>query len=148
MASVNKVILVGNLGRDPEVRFAPEGGGKVVTLSVATSEQWKDRDSGEYKERTEWHRVVVFNAHFCDVCEKFLKKGSRIYVEGQLHTRKWKDLEGTENKIKEIVIRYKGEITILDRPGGGPVDGVKDEKQPFAPPAASAQDVFDDEIPF
>ena len=117
--SVNKVILVGNLGRDPEVRFNPEGG-KIVTLSVATSETWKDKTSGERRDRTEWHRVVVFNDKLAEVSEKYLKKGSKVYLEGQLQTRKWTDQQGQERYTTEVILgRYRGEMTMLDARTGG-----------------------------
>lgn len=112
--SVNKVILVGNLGRDPESRSTQDGM-KIVQLSVATSESWKDKTSGERKEKAEWHRVVVFNERLADVAEKYLRKGSKIYVEGQLATRKWTDKDGAEKYTTEIVLsRFKGELTMLD----------------------------------
>ena len=117
--SVNKVILVGNLGRDPEVRFA-QSGSKIVNMSVATSESWKDKTSGERKEKTEWHRVVIFNERLADVAEKYLKKGSKVYLEGALQTRKWTDKEGAEKYTTEVVIdRFRGELTMLDTKGGG-----------------------------
>ncbi|NVJ90734.1 MAG: single-stranded DNA-binding protein [Methylocystaceae bacterium] len=118
--SVNKVILVGNLGRDPEVRFTNDGA-KIVNLSIATSESWKDRQSGERRERTEWHRVVIFNERLADVAERFLRKGSTIYLEGALQTRKWTDQSGVEKYTTEIVLqRYRGELTMLGgRSGGG-----------------------------
>jgi single-strand DNA-binding protein len=107
--SVNKVILIGNLGRDPEVRFNQEGGGKIVTLSVATSESWKDKTSGERRDRTEWHRVVVFNDKLAEVAEKYMKKGSKVYLEGQLQTRKWTDQQGQERYTTEVILgRYRG----------------------------------------
>lgn len=121
--SINKVILVGNLGRDPEVRMTQEGT-KIVNLSVATSEQWKDRDTQERKERTEWHRVVIFNERLADVADKYLRKGSKIYVEGQLQTRKWTDQNGQEKYTTEIVIsRFRGEITMLDTVRGPNANG-------------------------
>ncbi len=118
--SVNKVILIGNLGRDPEVRHAQDGT-KIVNLNLATSESWKDRNSGDRKEKTEWHRVVIFNDRIADVAERYLKKGSKVYVEGALQTRKWTDQSGVEKYSTEIVIsRFKGELTLLDgREGGG-----------------------------
>src|SRR5579859_1677464 len=124
--SVNKVILVGNLGKDPEIRTTNDGT-KVASLSVATSETWKDRNSGERKERTEWHRVVVFNDRLVDVVERFLKKGSKVYVEGALQTRKWTDNTGQERYTTEVVLqKFRGELTMLDgRQGGG--DGDMDE---------------------
>jgi len=122
--SVNKVILVGNLGRDPEVRNSPEGG-KIVTLSVATSESWKDKASGERRDRTEWHRVVVFNDKLAEVSEKFLKKGSKVYLEGQLQTRKWTDQQGQEKYTTEVVLgKFRGELTMRDTRGSG---GVEDQ---------------------
>lgn len=117
--SVNKVILVGNLGRDPEVRFA-QSGSKIVNMSVATSESWKDKQTGERKEKTEWHRIVIFNERLADVAEKYLKKGSKVYLEGALQTRKWTDKEGAEKYTTEVVIdRFRGELTMLDTKGGG-----------------------------
>lgn len=118
--SVNKVILVGNLGKDPEVRSTQDGS-KIVNLTLATSETWNDRASGERKEKTEWHRVVVFNDRVADVAERFLKKGAKIYVEGALQTRKWTDQQGLERYSTEVVIgRFNGQLTMLDgRSGGG-----------------------------
>lgn len=131
MSSVNKVILVGNLGRDPEVR-AFQNGGRVANLSLATSESWKDKNSGERKERTEWHRVVVFNEGLVGVCEKYLSKGSKVYIEGQIETRKFTDNSGDERYTTEIVLRpFRSEIVMLgdksegrepDPPGGGDLD--------------------------
>jgi single-strand DNA-binding protein len=118
--SVNKVILVGNLGKDPEVRSTQDGS-KIVNLTLATSETWNDRASGERKEKTEWHRVVIFNDRVADVAERFLKKGAKIYVEGSLQTRKWTDQGGQERYTTEVVIgRFNGALTMLDtRSGGG-----------------------------
>jgi len=118
--SVNKVILVGNLGRDPEIRSF-QNGGKVCNLSLATSENWKDKNSGERKERTEWHRVAIFNEGLVRVCEQYLRKGSKVYLEGQLETRKWQDQNGQDKYSTEIVLRgYGGTLTMLDgREGGG-----------------------------
>ena len=120
--SVNKVILVGNLGRDPEVKSMQDGR-SLVNMSVATSETWRDRNSGERKERTEWHRVVIFNDKLAEVAQKFLKKGAKIYLEGQLTTRKWTDQSGQERYTTEVVIpRFGGTLTMLDgRSGGGEV---------------------------
>lgn len=116
--SVNKVILVGNLGKDPEVRNTQDGR-KVVNLSLATSESWRDK-SGERKEKTEWHRVVIFNDHLAEVAEKFLKKGSKVFLEGQLQTRKWTDQSGTEKYSTEVVLqKYRGELTLLDGKANG-----------------------------
>ena len=118
--SVNKVIIVGNLGRDPEVRSFPNGG-KVVNLNIATSETWRDKASGERKERTEWHRVAIFNEALGKIAEQYLKKGSTVYLEGQLETRKWQDQSGAERYTTEVVLRqFRGELTLLGgRDGGG-----------------------------
>src|SRR5271167_352226 len=116
--SVNKVILVGNLGRDPEVRNTQDGN-KIVNLALATSETWNDRQSGERKEKTEWHRIVIFNDRVADVAEKYLKKGAKIYVEGSLQTRKWTDQGGQERYTTEVVIgRFNGQLTMLDGRAG------------------------------
>ena len=121
--SVNKVILLGNLGRDPEVRTAQDGS-KIVSFSVATSEYWKDKNSGERKDRTEWHRVVVFNTNLAEVCEKYLHKGSKVYLEGQLQTRKWQDQNGVEKYTTEVVIpRFRGELSLMDSRSDGAADG-------------------------
>ena len=136
--SVNKVTILGNLGRDPEVRAAQDGS-KIVSFSVATTESWKDKVSGEKKDKTEWHRVVVFNPNLAVVCEKYLHKGSKVYLEGQLQTRKWQDKDGTERYTTEIVIpRFRGELTLLDSRDG--------EDIPVGADAASP--VLDDDIPF
>lgn len=120
--SVNKVILVGNLGRDPEVRHSPDGG-RIVNLSVATSESWKDKSSGERKDKTEWHRVVIFNDKLGEIAEKYLQKGSKVFLEGQLQTRKWTDQSGQEKYTTEVVLsRYRGELTLLDNKGGASGD--------------------------
>jgi len=116
--SVNKVILVGNLGKDPEVRNTQDGS-KIVNLSLATSETWNDRATGERKERTEWHRVAIFNERLAEVAEKYLRKGSKVYIEGSLQTRKWTDQQGQERYTTEVVLgRYRGELTMLDGRGG------------------------------
>ncbi len=161
--SVNKVILVGNLGRDPEVR-STQSGGKIVNLNIATSESWKDKSTGDRQEKTEWHRVVIFNDRLGEVAERYLKKGSKVYVEGQLQTRKWTDKEGQERYTTEVVIgRFKGELTLLDSRGGsGASDmgaGGGDEPAPSRAPAGGkasggggpswdAPADLDDEIPF
>ena len=157
--SVNKVILVGNLGRDPEVRFA-QSGSKIVNMSVATSESWKDKQTGERKEKTEWHRIVIFNERLADVAEKYLKKGSKVYLEGALQTRKWTDKEGTEKYSTEVVIdRFRGELTMLDTKGGGGGGYSSDEPPPAESPsegrsggakggAKKGGGDLDDEIPF
>jgi len=117
--SVNKVIIVGNLGRDPESR-AFQNGGKVVNLRIATSETWKDKMSGERKEKTEWHSVAIFNEGLANVAEKFLRKGSKVYIEGSLQTRKWQDQQGQDKYSTEIVLQgFNSVLTMLDGPGGG-----------------------------
>jgi single-strand DNA-binding protein len=117
--SVNKVILVGNLGRDPEVRRMQDGR-PVVNLSVATSDSWRDKATGERREKTEWHRVVIFNENLCRIAEQYLKKGSKVYLEGSLQTRKWQDQQGQDKYTTEVVIQgFNGQITMLDRAGGG-----------------------------
>jgi single-strand DNA-binding protein len=125
--SVNKVIIVGNLGRDPEVRSFPNGG-KVVNLRIATSENWRDKTSGERKERTEWHSVAIFNEALGKIAEQYLKKGSTVYIEGQLETRKWQDQSGADRYTTEVVLRqFRGEMTLLGgRDGGG--SGASDDR--------------------
>ena len=147
--SVNKVILVGNLGKDPEVRRTQEGS-PIVHLSVATSESWRDKNSGERKEKTEWHRVVIFNENIAKVAEQYLKKGAKVYIEGQLQTRKWQDQSGVDKYTTEVVVpRFNGQLTMLDTRGGGGGGGGRD----FGGPpddmggGGSAPDL-DDEIPF
>ena len=117
--SVNKVILIGNLGRDPESRSF-QNGGKVVNLRIATSDSWKDKSSGERKEKTEWHSVAIFNEGLANVAEKYLRKGSKVYVEGQLQTRKWQDQSGQDRYSTEVVLQgFNSVLTMLDGPGGG-----------------------------
>jgi single-strand DNA-binding protein len=162
--SVNKVILVGNLGRDPEVRRLGDGN-PVVNLRLATSESWKDKASGERKEKTEWHSVVIFNENLARVAEQYLKKGSKVYIEGQLQTRKWTDQQGVEKYNTEVVLqRFRGELTILDSRGGGASEHGDDEgfgqtspmeRRPAATAGAanggaakSRYTDIDDEIPF
>ena len=144
--SVNKVILVGNLGKAPEVRRMTSGD-PVVNLSVATSESWRDKASGERKEKTEWHRVVIFNKNLAEVAEKYLRKGSKVYVEGQLQTRKWTDKDGAEKYSTEVVLQnFRGELTMLDgRNGGGEGGGGRGAGET---PASFQRDEMDDEIPF
>ena len=121
--SVNKVIIIGNLGRDPEIRTF-QNGGKVCNLAIATSESWKDKQSGERKERTEWHRISIFNEGLVRIAEQYLRKGSKVYIEGQLETRKWTDQQGVEKYATEIALRpFRGELTMLDSPGGGQSSG-------------------------
>ncbi|HSR56273.1 MAG TPA: single-stranded DNA-binding protein [Alphaproteobacteria bacterium] len=150
--SVNKVILVGNLGRDPEVRSTQDGA-KIVQLSLATSESWKDRATGERRERTEWHRVVIFNERLADVAEQYLRKGSKIYVEGQLQTRKWQDKEGMDRYTTEVVLgRFRGELTMLDSrassEGGGYGGSGGGSSEPVPAGAGGGAPDLDDEIPF
>ncbi len=165
--SVNKVILVGNLGRDPEVRRL-NSGEPVVNLRIATSETWKDKGSGERKEKTEWHSVVIFNENLARVAEQYLKKGTKVYVEGQLQTRKYQDSQGQERYSTEVVLqRYRGELTILDSRGAGASEDADEpgqvarggdrggdfgrqaplerERRPAAPPKYAD---LDDDIPF
>ncbi|KKC32403.1 single-stranded DNA-binding protein [Devosia psychrophila] len=124
--SVNKVILVGNLGADPEIRNLPSGG-KVVNLSVATSENWKDKNTGERREKTEWHRVVIFSEGLARVAESYLKKGSKVYLEGQLQTRKWQDQSGADKYSTEIVLQgFNSNLTLLDGRGDGEGAGAGD----------------------
>ena len=168
--SVNKVILVGNLGRDPEVRNTQDGA-KIVNLSIATSERWKDRNTGEPREKTEWHRVVIFNENLGRVAEQYLRKGSSVYLEGQLQTRKWTDQQGAEKYTTEVVLqRYRGELTLLggrnEGAGGGYGDSMGGSSYgggqpamsqggmgggspaPASPPPMHGGDVVDDDIPF
>ncbi len=157
--SVNKVILIGNLGRDPEVRFSQDGN-KIVNMSVATSETWNDRASGERRERTEWHRIVVFNDRIADVAEKYLKKGSKVYIEGQLQTRKWQGQDGQDKYTTEVVLgRFRGELTMLDTRGGGGGGGGgggdygggggdTGAEPDYAAPGGGGADDLDDDIPF
>jgi len=169
--SVNKVILVGNLGRDPEVRYT-QSNQKIVHLAVATSERWRDKMSGEQREKTEWHRVVIFNENLADVAERYLSKGRSVYLEGQLQTRKWTDQSGVEKYTTEVVIqRFRGELVLLGGGGGGGGDMISDDRgsygspdddhggrpaAPARPPAqrqqgsgrSSTADELDDDIPF
>ncbi len=150
--TVNKVILIGNLGRDPEIRTTQDGT-RICHLSVATTDTWKDRNTGERRERTEWHRVVIFNDRLADVAEKYLRKGSKVYLEGSLQTRKWTDQSGQERYTTEVVLqRYRGEMTMLDTRGGGGGDfgggdyGGGGGGGPA--PGGESRGDLDDEIPF
>ena len=166
--SVNKVILVGNLGRDPEVRRTGAGD-PVVSFSVATTESWRDKASGERKDRTEWHNVVIFNDNLGKIAEQYLKKGAKVYLEGQLQTREYTDKDGNQRKVTEVVLqRFRGELTLLDSRGRG--EGAGDDRGGYSAPssggnfgrttpmersrpAASAgsgrsPDPIDDDIPF
>ena len=149
--SVNKVILVGNLGRDPEVRNLQDGS-PVVNFTLATNESWTDRATGERRDRTEWHRVVIFNARLADIAQKYLRKGSKIYVEGALQTRKWSDQSGAERYTTEVVLRgFRGELTMLGGRGEGPADvapGGDPREAESETPSAPKNDEFDDDIPF
>ena len=159
--SVNKVILVGNLGKDPEVRHTQDGKA-IVNLSLATSESWRDKATGERKEKTEWHRVVIFNENLAKVAEQYLKKGSTVYIEGQLQTRKWTDKDGAEKYSTEVVLQnFRGELTMLGgKPGGeggssygGGGDDFGQSSPMERPRAAAAKPQsftrdLDDEVPF
>ena len=161
--SVNKVILIGNLGADPEIRHTQDGR-PIANLRVATSESWRDKATGERKEKTEWHRVVIFNENLCRIAEQYLKKGSKVFIEGQLQTRKWQDQSGQDRYSTEVVVQgFRGELALLDRAGGGSSGGgdlASDDaggevgSTGAAPKAASAGGVrrssadMDDEIPF
>jgi len=144
--SVNKVILVGNLGRDPEVRHTQDGK-SIVNMTVATSETWRDRNSGERKEKTEWHRVVIFNEGLAKVAEQFLKKGAKVYLEGQIQTRKWTDQSGAEKFSTEIILQgFNSVLTMLDGPSGE--RSVEREERQGSAPAGRMGEILDDEIPF
>ena len=157
--SVNKVILVGNLGRDPEVRHSQDGN-KIVNMSLATSESWTDRSSGERREKTEWHRVVIFNDHLGEIAEKYLNKGSKVYLEGQLQTRKWTGNDGQERYSTEVVInRFRGELTMLDSRSssaledgssvqGSEIGGSEENMKANSDEIGTVSDQLDDEIPF
>jgi len=158
--SVNKVILVGNLGRDPEIKQMPSGG-SIANLSIATSETWRDKASGERKEKTEWHRVVVFNDGLVRVIEQYLKKGAKVYIEGQLETRKWTDKDGNDKYSTEVVLRnFNSVLTMLDGRSEGGGDRMSDDRgggmarsggrsKPSGPEESfNRGGDFDDEIPF
>ncbi|WP_313444533.1 single-stranded DNA-binding protein [Brevundimonas sp.] len=151
MGSINKVILVGNLGRDPEIRSMPNGD-RIANLSIATSETWRDKSSGERKEKTEWHRVVIFNDNIVKVVENYVKKGSTVYIEGALQTRKWTDQQGVEKYSTEIVVsRFKGELTMLGgRPEGGSSGGSSDDYSQGFSTGRAPKESYDlnDDIPF
>ena len=156
--SVNKVILIGNLGADPEIRRTQDGR-PIANLRVATSESWRDKATGERKEKTEWHRVVIFNEGLCKIVEQYLKKGSKVYLEGALQTRKWTDKEGHERYSTEVVLQgFNSQLTMLDTRGGGGSADAGDEFGSSGPSAsrerkpamagAGKRDDMDDEIPF
>jgi single-strand DNA-binding protein len=143
MASVNKAILVGHLGKDPEIR-ATNNGDKIANLSVATSESWRDKVSGERKDKTEWHKVVIFNEGLAKVAESYLRKGSKVYLEGALQTRKWTDKDGVEKYSTEIVLqKYRGELVLLDSKGDSDATHSRADR-----PAETFNADLDDEIPF
>jgi len=151
--SVNKVILVGNLGRDPEVRYTQDGN-KIVSFSMATSETWRDRQTGDRREKTEWHRVVIFNEHLAGLTEQYLHKGSKVYIEGALQTRKWTGNDGQDRYTTEVVLGIRGELTMLDSrgqegaaPAGAPEFAGESQASDEAAPGGPATDP-DDEIPF
>jgi single-strand DNA-binding protein len=156
--SVNKVILVGNLGKDPEVRTF-QNGGRVAHLTLATSENWKDKATGERKERTEWHRISILNENLVGVAERYLKKGAKVYIEGQLETRKWQDQSGQDKYTTEVVLRpYRGDLTMLDSKGGGSgggggdpfgmTDGDTGSSASLSGASGSGGPDLDDDIPF
>ena len=153
--SVNKVILVGNLGRDPEVRRM-QSGDRIANLRIATSEGWEDKQTGERREKTEWHTISIMNDRLAEVAEKYLRKGSKVYVEGSLGTRKWTDKEGQERYSTEVIIgRFRGQLTILDSKGGGAGDEghsttrTKDDPRTMqGQPQAGRPADLDDDIPF
>jgi single-strand DNA-binding protein len=148
MASVNKAIIVGNVGKDPDIRNT-QGGGKCANFSVATGEKWKDKNTGETKERTEWHRIVVWNEGLVGVVEQYLRKGSRVYVEGEIQTRKWTDHNSVERYSTEIVVTgFRGQIVLLDRAGSGQTaDTNNNASRPGNQTITTAQDM-NDEVPF
>jgi len=161
--SVNKVILIGNLGADPEIRRTQDGR-PIANLRIATSESWRDKTTGERKEKTEWHRVVVFNEGLCKIIEQYLKKGSKVYLEGALQTRKWQDKDGQDRYSTEVVLQgFNSQLTMLDTRGGGgssaggdssdgdfgsPGPSVSRERKPAMASVGGRRDDMDDEIPF
>ena len=150
--SVNKVIIMGNLGKDPEIRNFPNGG-RVCNFSVATSESWRDKNSGEKQERTQWHNISILSEPLVNIAERFLKKGSKVYLEGQLETRKWQDNSGSDRYSTEIVLRpYKGEITLIDNKADSNMSNESinnDQMDEIQEKSVSPNvDDFDDEIPF
>lgn len=150
--SVNKVILIGNLGADPEIRRTQDGR-PIANLTVATSESWRDKNSGERREKTEWHRVCIFNEGLCKIAENYLKKGSKVYIEGQLQTRKWQDQSGADKYSTEVVLQgFTGALTMLDGPGGKP-EGERQSGTSYDAPSGQREDApsqrdLDDDIPF
>jgi single-strand DNA-binding protein len=144
--SVNKVILIGNLGRDPEVRNFPNGG-KVVNLRVATTDTWRDRQSGERKERTEWHSVAIYNENLARIAEQYLRKGSKVYLEGALETRKWQDQSGQDRYTTEVALRFNAQMTLLDSRGEGG-GGYDQDRGGYGGESRGPAGQLDDEIPF
>lgn len=143
MASVNKVILVGALGADPDVRRTQDGRA-IVNLSVATSEQWRDKNSGERREKTEWHRVVIFNDGLAKVAESYLRKGSKVYLEGSLQTRKWQDQSGQDRYSTEVVLQgFNSQLVMLDGPNGR-----QEQRTSYDEPARTTADDLNDDLPF
>lgn len=149
--SVNKVILIGFLGKDPEIRRTQDGR-PIANLSVATSESWKDKTSGERKEKTEWHRIVIFQEGLCKIAEQYLKKGSQVYLEGSLQTRKWTDKDGVEKYSTEVVLNFGGVMTMLSKAEGNGEARDEPEQRPAparrTPASAQTRVDMDDEIPF
>jgi single-strand DNA-binding protein len=147
--SVNKAILIGNLGRDPEVRRNKDGD-PIVSFSIATTESWRDKQSGERKDRTEWHKIVIFNEHIAKVAEQYCKKGSKVYIEGQLQTRKWQDKDGVERYTTEIVLsKFRGDLTLLgDGRGGDDDEGENRRERNSDTGRRSSPAPIDDDIPF
>ena len=156
--SVNKVILIGNLGADPEIRRTQDGR-PIANLRLATSDSWRDKATGERREKTEWHRVVIFNENLCRIAEQYLKKGSKVYIEGALQTRKWQDQSGQDRYSTEVVLQgFRGELTLLDRAGASSSDTGSDvngdfgsagpTRKPAVAAAGSPRGDMDDEIPF
>ncbi len=143
--SLNKVTLIGNLGRDPDVRFMPDGS-KVASFSLATSDTWKDKTTGERKDKTEWHRITVFNERLVEILEKYVRKGTKLYIEGQLQTRKWTDQAGTERYTTEVVLgKFRGDMVILDPKRS---DSSTTDSEPKAEDIVPADIPVDDDIPF
>ncbi len=153
--SINKVILVGNVGKDPEIKTF-QNGSKVANLTLATSEKWKDKESGEYKEQTEWHRIAIFNSGLIGITEQYVKKGMKVYIEGQIQTRKWQDQSGQDKYSTDIVLQnYRGELVLLDRGNNEPnakaynlkeTGDIKDNQKELL--SNTGEEILDDDIPF
>jgi single-strand DNA-binding protein len=139
--SINKVILIGNLGKDPDIRFMPDGS-RIASFSLATSEFWKDKNTGERKERTEWHRISIFNEKLAEITEKYIRKGTKLYIEGQLQTRKWTDQSGAERYTTEVILgKFRGELALLSSKNEDGDFGARSDESPADIP-------IDDDIPF